>query len=101
MSDMILLAMSFADEIDMQRMALTGKLGWALGLGAWAFVLNMSFGIINNSLKELAEKVIPEDADRINRIFQSRTYRIISWLLDKLARVKLPQQGKKLSESKP
>jgi len=85
------------DMLDMQWMAMQFKFGLLLGLSAWALALNFSFGLVNTALKELAEKIIPEDHDRINSIFQSKTYRIIAWLLDKLARIKMPEQGKKKS----
>lgn len=81
--------------LDMQWMAMTFKFGWLLGLSAWALALNLTFGLVNNLLKELAEKVIPEENDSINRIFQSKAYRVIGFLLDKLARIKLPETARK------
>jgi len=79
----------------MQWMAMKFQFGMLLGLSAWALALNVTFGLVNTGLKELAEKVIPEDSDRINAIFKTRTYRVIAWLLDKLMRIKMPQQGRK------
>lgn len=85
------------DMLEMQWMAMKFQFGLLLGLSAWALALNLSFGLINNVLKEMAEKVLPEESERIARVFNSKTYRVIAWLLDKLARIKVPTAARKAS----
>lgn len=86
-----------SDALDMQWMAMQFKFGFLLGLSAWALALNFTFGLMNNLLKEWAEQVFPADSERVKRVFNSRWYLLIKFLLDKLARIKLPEQGKKKS----
>lgn len=83
------------ETLDMQWMAMKFQFGWMLGLSAWALALNLTFGLFNNLLKEWSEQIFPADSETVNRIFKSRWYLLIKFLLDKLARVKLPEQGRK------
>ena len=89
------------ETLDMQWMAMRFEFGWMLGLSAWALALNVTFGLFNNLLKEWSEQIFPADNERVNRIFASRWYLLIKFLLDKLARVKLPERGRKLPPQDP
>ena len=83
-----------SEMLDMQWMAMCFKFGPLLGLSAWAMALNLTFGVVNDLLKEWAEKAFPADSDRVLRIFNSRWYILIGFILNKLMRLKLPEVPK-------
>ena len=77
-------------------MSLRGEFGWVLGFTAWVTVLRVVFTFINRQLRDFAEQNIAE-AGAIQRIFDSLPYRILAFLINMVASIKLPTTGRKVA----
>ena len=80
----------------------SAKHGWLAAALTWIGTARVVFKVISGKLEEALQafvefSVSTKDADavdRINVIFASRTYRLLAFLADYIASVKLPLQAR-------
>lgn len=80
----------------------TAKHGWLAAALTWIGTARVVFKIVSGKLEEAIQAFVEfsiniKDADaveRINAIFASRTYRVLAFLADYIASVKLPLQAR-------
>lgn len=90
-----------SEEIETLMMSLRFEFGWMLGLTAWVTVLRIVFVFINTKLQEFAEQNVAEQG-AIQRLFDSLPYRLLAFIVNMLASIKLPVIGRKaVADSKP
>ena len=82
-------------ELEITRDALLFKSGWMLGIMAWQFAVRAVMCFVNNRLKEFMESAIPADREWLNGLLNHRAYRLLGFLLNAFASVKIPQMGRK------
>lgn len=88
------------EEIQYLMDALQGKFGWLIAITAWQTCIRSVMVFCNNKLKEFMETAVPEDRDWIQAVFNHRAYRLAYFLTNALLSVKLPTQGRRISEQK-
>ena len=83
------------DELDLLWMAMQFKFGFILGLSGWVMALRLGLGWWSGFAQRFLEKLVPADREWIDRILDSRAYRILWVLLNVIASVKLPEIPRK------
>jgi hypothetical protein len=76
-------------------MSMQFKFGVLLGLSAWVTVLRLVFTFINDKLKEFMEQALPAEKEGVQRFLNSLLWRLVAFLLNTLASIKLPMAAKK------
>jgi hypothetical protein len=90
----------------------SAKHGWLAAALTWIGTARVAFKLISGKLEEAIHafvefSVSTKDADavdRLNTVFASRTYRLLAFLTDYIASVKLPLQartGNTINVTKP
>lgn len=84
------------DETEFEFMvsALQLKYGWMIGVASWQTLIRLVFVFINTQLKNWMEQALPEDKDYIQKLFNSRGYRITCFIVNAVLSIKLPTKAK-------
>ena len=83
------------DELNTLWMAMQFKFSTGLGIIAWTQALRIVFVCFNTKLKEFMEQALPAERVGIQRFMDSLPYRVLAFLINMLASVKLPTVARK------